>query len=506
MSSTATAQGIVGAPTYLTVTDDEGSVGGGPVSPWITVALNSATDGSPCKFNQSLPLTAGAGCALFPVVVPVASSTVAGNPASMLPILSLTEFYQNFPAQPRDASLASFNGLPIDLSNWSNHQIASSSQRSAATMGGGGSFGGVTKDLRDTTPVITNWSHPRGQTLDSLGYANSSCNRSLPPSSTSSLFCYNPASMALFAVPPVPSICFIAADNGVDNNKSTGSMSAGCRIQELPPVGNQSSNVDGRAEIKDRAGFTCTSTEGVEVSSTFGMTANSNGSALSTLSEGRIGDGEAGGSVFHQGRSDVPRGSLAATSASTSSSVKPAQLTNQTAQQQCRRLQDVCKRKTSGVSSTTNNTNQTVLSDVGRKGQSTVGNNVAASAPCRRNATSTSSTAGGSAIPSGGTSGVHVDPKHVGGGGAGAGACTANHECNGSVACHGGGRRSSAYYDGYSNDDEYEDEEEEEESCSEEEEDEEEEGGRTRSSANQKDGKFCECWHCEFFGHSSVSS
>lgn len=35
----------------------------------------------------------------------------------------------------------------------------------------------------------------------------------------------------------------------------------------------------------------------------------------------------------------------------------------------------------------------------------------------------------------------------------------------------------------------------------------EDESGSDDSSAtsNQKDGKYCECWHCEFFGHSNVS-
>jgi hypothetical protein len=39
------------------------------------------------------------------------------------------------------------------------------------------------------------------------------------------------------------------------------------------------------------------------------------------------------------------------------------------------------------------------------------------------------------------------------------------------------------------------------------EEDDDEESGSDESSgtSNQKDGKYCECWHCEFFGHSAVS-
>lgn len=38
--------------------------------------------------------------------------------------------------------------------------------------------------------------------------------------------------------------------------------------------------------------------------------------------------------------------------------------------------------------------------------------------------------------------------------------------------------------------------------------DDEEESGSDESSStsNQKDGRYCECWHCEFFGHSAVST
>ena len=78
--------------------------------------------------------------------------------------------------------------------------------------------------------------------------------------------------------------------------------------------------------------------------------------------------------------------------------------------------------------------------------------------------------------------------------------CSPHSHTSHQNCCNGSDQHENDSYDSNEEEDDDEDEDDEEDDSGT------EESSTTSASNNQKDGKFCECWHCEFFGHSQVSS